>query len=473
MISRKWFIGALFLTVTAVSPFTQAQDASIGDRVDVTLNNNQVISGELVEKTTTVIIIKNADGVRTSYNLNMISKISRLKTLEESLAEWTKGLADDNYSGWVGVMSNLNKLENMPNRTLLQAYQEALKIYAEKIEKKAPKGSPAVIDALIIKTELEKKIEDLNKVLNPPTNNTAQNFSQRYNAFVATQNTNTAAGQAAIAEWSLLQPEKQAGMKMAEQHAKSALALDANNARAKAVMAKLRSGVSGDPSFAQGKGMTPEQVNLIRIYEIVNPSKSKPRVIYNRDLVNTLIKDYRDNIMLASYLENGDREARKKLTQLEGWEMMNLLFQMRARALYPELKMSNDTELLKNWKVRINPTYVARYFARHFSRADYGLKLFTKAPTTNAEAYANFYILSQLSYNDSPFIDRSNAENSLLVQWGLPRDLALYPAPEIQGWRPYFTGKDDNRFKVIVQLIDQLNEPLPAYTGLDYKIPKP
>ena len=67
-------------------------------------------------------------------------------------------------------------------------------------------------------------------------------------------------------------------------------------------------------------------------------------------------------------------------------------------------------------------------------------------------------------------IDRAMPQRSLLLQWGLPRDAAIHPAPEIEGWRPRFTGPDDETFLKYVDWITQLYEPLPNY-GVTYQWP--
>ncbi len=55
-------------------------------------------------------------------------------------------------------------------------------------------------------------------------------------------------------------------------------------------------------------------------------------------------------------------------------------------------------------------------------------------------------------------IDRASPEMSLLLQWGLARESARYPAPEIDGWEPMFRSTDDSEFRRYVDWIDSLFE---------------
>ena len=68
-------------------------------------------------------------------------------------------------------------------------------------------------------------------------------------------------------------------------------------------------------------------------------------------------------------------------------------------------------------------------------------------------------------------IDRDYPEKSLLLQWGLPRDIAKYPAPEdLKRWRPSFTNTKSRQYQLILKWIDSLYDPAPNYE-VKYSLP--
>ena len=96
------------------------------------------------------------------------------------------------------------------------------------------------------------------------------------------------------------------------------------------------------------------------------------------------------------------------------------------------------------------------------------MKLFKKQPRSAAAAYTNFFVLSQLEVDGHELINRSAPEDSLLLQWGLPRKDAKYPAPNIKGWKPYFHGVKDHRYVDALKWIRGLYADLPERNyGID------
>ena len=86
----------------------------------------------------------------------------------------------------------------------------------------------------------------------------------------------------------------------------------------------------------------------------------------------------------------------------------------------------------------------------------------------------NFYLLTQTKVGGIPMIDRNNPEESLLLQWGLPREEAKFGAPEdIKNWRPYFKDPKDERYTKMLSWIKSLIRANQDSTyDLTYKLPK-
>ena len=213
--------------------------------------------------------------------------------------------------------------------------------------------------------------------------------------------------------------------------------------------------------------LSAEQINLIRLWELpIDILEAKPRVLVPRDVVDKLFERYATH----ERVPKGRRDQRA-FRAAPDYEKLELIFAIQARDLYGQVKVREDPPPLRDFRGLINPIYVARYFRRYFGTGQIeGLTLLGRRPNSHEEAYTNFYLLSQFSASELPMIDRHQPERSLLLQWGLPRDSAVHPAPQVKGWRPYFSSLDDPNLERYVQWISSLYSPTPDY-GIDFKLP--
>lgn len=207
-------------------------------------------------------------------------------------------------------------------------------------------------------------------------------------------------------------------------------------------------GSAGRPAL-----LTPEQISTIRLWELPpDLMESKPSVRVPSDTLDKLFKDYASK----SGVPKGRTEQRL-FRGKKGYEQLQLIFDLQARDLYNEVVVLEDPEALIEYRRNINPNYVARYFRQHFGSGQIpGLSLLGNRPNAIDEVYTNFYLLSTATQNGLPLIDRSAPDQSLLLQWGLPREFATHPAPEAEGWRPFFSGLEDPTYQRYVDWIDSL-----------------
>ena len=91
------------------------------------------------------------------------------------------------------------------------------------------------------------------------------------------------------------------------------------------------------------------------------------------------------------------------------------------------------------------------------------LKLYDLTIADDRVLYTNFYILTASGRGDQPLVNRASRENSLLLQHGLPRDLARSPHP--QAIAAPFTSREDKKYRLIDEWIGTLRYPFlePGY----------
>lgn len=206
-----------------------------------------------------------------------------------------------------------------------------------------------------------------------------------------------------------------------------------------------------------------EQINLIRVYEA--DLDAQPKITVPPETIEKLFKDYASDDRLVK-----DQRAFRRMP---GHEQLNILFDLQARELYGDVVIRQDSPAIKSFRSQLHQRYALNYCATtgcHGDSSPGGLFLFRIQPNTDETVYTNFYILNQVQKTQGAMIDRDEPRRSLLLQYGLKRDAAATPHPEVPGWRPQFINEHDKRFEAYVEVIDQLWKPAPEY-GISYRPP--
>ncbi len=209
--------------------------------------------------------------------------------------------------------------------------------------------------------------------------------------------------------------------------------------------------------------LTKEQINLIRVYEA--DVDAQPRVTLRPDTIEKLFETYASDDRLVK-----DQRAFRKMP---GYEQLGVLFQLQARELYGEVVIQQDSPGIRGFRSRLHQRYVLNYCATtgcHGDKSPGGLFLFRVQPNRDETVYTNFYILNRIQNSQGAVIDRDNPSRSLLLQYGLKRDAAATPHPDVPGWRSQFVNEQDVRFEQYVEVINQLWKPAPEY-GISYRPP--
>lgn len=212
--------------------------------------------------------------------------------------------------------------------------------------------------------------------------------------------------------------------------------------------------------------LSEDQINLIQVYEI--DLDTEPRVRIDQDVLREFLED--PDYASRDGMPTGRTQIRDFL-RAEGYQQLGLFFQMRAREYYAEVQVREEPDRLRAWQ-RINSRYINQYFMNAFANKPLGegvqlryqgrpideIPLIAHGRDAETIAYTNFYILSQMTADGVPMIDRSQPEESIIVQWALPREDAVSDAPDVAGWRPHFRSMedDDPRREELINWIESL-----------------
>lgn len=224
-------------------------------------------------------------------------------------------------------------------------------------------------------------------------------------------------------------------------------------------LAQSRSDEKKDPLLSE------DDISLIKVYEIDLDTDPPPRVTIPRSELRKFIKAYQEV----------DPELRGKSKQdaflrSKGHLQLDKLFEHRAREYYKHVRIRGQIESLREFS-NVHRTHIIEYFQPNFAAGQIPeLFLFPRVRDLDPDRLemTNFYILTQASIDGKLMIDRNDPEDSLLLQWGLPREEAKFPVPEeLEKWRPRFRDTDDKRYKEILSWIKSL---IPANQGSNYGI---
>lgn len=225
----------------------------------------------------------------------------------------------------------------------------------------------------------------------------------------------------------------------------------------------------GDAATPKSKGsrrrpdyLSDDVINLVRVYEIDLNAEEIERVSVPEVVLREAIAAHRTHPAVPP--TESQREA---IIDGSSRDQLAFVFALEARSLYGKVRVPHDPEALAAFRREINPGHVARYFELQFGGGRVpGLELVRFRPKTTAEAYTNFVSLCRFRHEGRAMIDRFNPESSLLLQWALPREEALHPAPDLPNWRPRFRSIRDPRYVRLLEWIDSLVKFDPDYATL-------
>ncbi len=222
--------------------------------------------------------------------------------------------------------------------------------------------------------------------------------------------------------------------------------------------------------------LTPEQINLMRVYEI--DLRDPPRLRVPDETLQTLMTRKPD-----AFSPNKDqRDAIFKLPEIE---KLKILFTHKARDLYTQVVVLEDPQSMKNFKEDVHAQRGWLINACATTRCHGGpdagdFRLINTRTNSDATVYTNFLIIEQYTLpNGSPLIDYQAPERSPLLQMGMVSKNTLTPHPEIPegfpgtGFRPIFRSTRDRKYRDAIEWIRSMYQPRPEYDFLNPTQPEP
>ncbi|MEX2216696.1 MAG: hypothetical protein WD768_21460 [Phycisphaeraceae bacterium] len=220
------------------------------------------------------------------------------------------------------------------------------------------------------------------------------------------------------------------------------------------------------PGALPTKRLTEGDINTIRVYEL-DESKD-PRVIIPPKVLDKFMEEFAND----EKMPRGARD-RAKFKASKGLDQLKMMFELGARQYYSDVIVRDDPPAIREFR-NLHRNYVLAYCATaecHGGANAGKLFLFTGQPTSDETVHTNFYSLTQFSTKSAYMIDRDFPEKSLIVQFGLPRDRAIFPHPDVQGWKASMVrGDKDPTHNLLVEWLKGLYRPTPKY-GISYAVP--
>lgn len=207
--------------------------------------------------------------------------------------------------------------------------------------------------------------------------------------------------------------------------------------------------------------LTPEDVNLIRVYEI--DFRRPPKVQIEPETIRAMITEYAAHPAIPA-----SSTERTALFREEPIAIARMMLQdLRARELYPKINVLSEPYALNIFRQRVHNTWLINNCAT--SRCHGGLKagrlfLHRKGHKDDRVRYTNLLILERLDLGDEwPLVNYEQPLMSKIIQYGLPRTEARLAHPDVPGWAPVFGRSNKRLLDDAIEWIESMYQPRPDY----------
>jgi len=211
--------------------------------------------------------------------------------------------------------------------------------------------------------------------------------------------------------------------------------------------------------------LSEEQINLVRIYETelnqdlglsIEPGTHEE--IWDR---------YADDPRLPPRLRSLDA-----LRAISPIETVRLLFRLRARALYPSIRILDDPKPIARFR-QMRTEWLGGSCATsecHGGEGAGGLRLSTFGSgsyTEDGNLYGDWLALDRDRAGDgTPLLTPADPASSPLLHLALPRGVSRHPHPRVRGWKPAFRSPDADAFERAMLWIGSIRTPRPDWASV-------
>ncbi|MGA1468172.1 MAG: hypothetical protein ACO38V_11065 [Phycisphaerales bacterium] len=212
--------------------------------------------------------------------------------------------------------------------------------------------------------------------------------------------------------------------------------------------------------------LTRDDVNLIRVLEI--DFRRPPRISIEPETIRTLIQRYAAHPAIPA-----TSEGRTRMFRADPIDLVRLMFELKARDLYPQINVDSEPFALNLFRQRVHDAWLIGNCAT--SRCHGGLEggrffLHNRNSRDERVRFTNLLILLRSEWSDEPLVDFERPLDSLIIQHALPRTEARFPHPDVPGWKPVFTNANQRLLADAVRWIESMYQPRPTYP-VEYEPP--
>jgi hypothetical protein len=216
--------------------------------------------------------------------------------------------------------------------------------------------------------------------------------------------------------------------------------------------------------------MTEPDMQRIRLAELRSSDKGKVAITFQNDVLRRFVDRVRGR---GDFTEIGyeNEFLRNAQTNPVGAVVKILEMEPNAKDLQADIILKSNPGFMKTFKTGIWPTIQGNCASMNCHGAPSGqgrLKLYNLRGPDDAIFFTNFYILDSYDGPRGKLINRGQPAQSLLLQFGLPEDIARMRHPVAK--LPMYNSYQDRRYVVMDEWIRSLLNPHPTY-DVTYKAP--
>lgn len=208
-------------------------------------------------------------------------------------------------------------------------------------------------------------------------------------------------------------------------------------------------------------------INIIKVFEI--DADDPPKLEISRATIEKMMTQFAGHPRIPA-----THEQREAMFRMPAKDILKIMFELRARDLYGEVKVLGHPDSIRKFKSDVHRPWIqTRCVQCHNITSKSRLRLYDQRRRANSDqaVYTNFLILDRFVTSDGKkLIDIENPARSPLLQIALARQNSIVPHPVVLDpdtgrdlFVPAFRTTKDRRFKQGVEWIESLYRPRVDY----------